>query len=229
MRHPCYALLAVLVVALCASPAAAADGPHADSGAIVTPSNGHELALWHKTFLEMPAAVNPLWGTGDDPCVRFGPGGKLLSAIVGVPFGEVTCTAELGTVLTTGAGHFCSTFDFDLDSDFYAVGRREQRICAQAVSPETGVRVTVDGHTVDIFRPQFTIFSPQTTVQLPADNVFQDVAQTATITAYGWHANVRNLRLGRHLITTEIDVYGETLPFHHYIDIVPRGHSDDDN
>jgi hypothetical protein len=225
MRHPCCALLAVLVVALCATPAAAADGPRAASGAVVAPSNGHELAQWYKTFLEMPAAVNPLWGTGDDPCVRFGPGGKLLVAI---SLGEVvTCTAELGTVLNTGWGHFCSTFD-PPDSEFYAVGRREQRICAQAVSPETGLRVTVDGHTVDIFRPQFTSFSPQTTVQLPADNVFGAVAQTATITAYGWHANVRNLRLGRHLITTEIDVFGETLDFDHIIDIVPRGHSDDD-
>ena len=52
------------------------------------------------------------------------------------------------------------------------------------------MRVTVDGHTVDIFRPQFTLFSPQTTVQLPADNVFGVAEQTATITAYGWHANV---------------------------------------
>jgi hypothetical protein len=224
MRHSCCALLAVLVVTLGASPAAA-DDPHADSGAVVTPSNGHELAQWHKTFLEMPAAVNPLFGTGDEPCVRFGSGGKLLSAI---SFGEVTCTAELGTVLETGAGHFCSTFD-PPDSPFYAVGRREQRSCAQALSTETGVRVTVDGHTVDIFRPQFTSFSPQTTVQLPADNVFGADAQTATITAYGWHANVRNLRLGRHHITTEVDVDGETYAFDHIIDIVPRGHSDDDN
>jgi hypothetical protein len=228
MRHLRYALLAVLAVALCASPAAASHHPHADGGAVVTPSSGHQLAQWYKTFLEMPAAINPLWGTGDDPCVRFGPGGKLLSAIaVG---GEVTCTAELGTVLDTGWGHFCSTFD-PPDSEFYAVGKREQRRCAKAVSQEeTGVRVTVDdGQSVDIFRPRFTNFSPQTTVQLPADNVFGAAAQTATITAYGWHANVRNLRVGRHLITTEIDAYGETFPFRHIINIVPRGHSDDDN
>jgi hypothetical protein len=225
MRHPCCALLAVLVVALSATPAAADDDPHAGSGAVVAPSNGHELAQWYKTFLEMPAAVNPLWGTGDEPCVRLGPGGKLLVAI---SFGEVTCTAELGTVLNTGWGHFCSTFD-PPDSPFYAVGRREQRICAQAVSPEAGLRVTVDGHTVDIFQPQFTSFSPQTTVQLPADNVFGAVGQTATITAYGWHANVRNLRLGRHLITTEIDVDGDTYAFDHIINIVPRSDSDDDD
>jgi hypothetical protein len=223
MRHLRCSLVAVLVVALCASPAAA-DGPRADSGAVVTPSNGHELGQWYKTMLEIPAAVNPLFGTGDDPCVRFGPGGKLLVAI---SFGEVTCTAELGTVLHTGWGEFCSTFDAP-DSGFYAVGKQEQRRCAQAASSVTGVRVTVDGHTVDIFRPQFTFFSPQTTVHLPADNVFEAEAQAATITAYGWHANVRNLRVGRHVITTEIDADGETFPFDHVINIVPRGHSDDD-
>jgi hypothetical protein len=225
MRHLRWAPLAVLAIALCASPAAAAHDRHGGS-AVVTPSSPHQLAQWHKTFLEIPAAVNPRFGTGGDPCVRFGPGGKLLSAIAGEDR-TVTCTAERGTVMTTGAGHFCSTFD-PPDSEFYAVSRREQRTCARAVSPETGVRVIVDGHTVDIFRPKFTIFSPQTTVQLPADNAFGAAAQTATITAYGWHANVRNLGVGRHLITTEIDVYGETLAFDHIINIVPRGHWEDD-
>jgi hypothetical protein len=225
MRHLGCAPLAVLAVALFASPAAADHDRHAGGSAVVTPSSPHQLAEWHKTFLEMPAAINPRFGTGDDPCVRFGPRGKWLSAI---SFGEVTCTAERGTVMTTGAGHFCSSFD-PPDSPFYAVGRREQRRCARAVSPETGARVTVDGHTVDIFRPQFTLFSPQTTVQMPADNAFGVEAQTATITAYGWNANVRNLRLGRHLITTEIDVDGETHSFDHIINIVPRRDSDDDN
>jgi hypothetical protein len=228
MRHFNCVPLAVLAIALCVSPAAAAHDRPADGGAVVTPSSPHQLAQWYSTFLEMPAAVNPLWGTGDDPCVRFGPGGKLLSAI---SFGEVTCTAELGTVLDTGWGHFCSTFEFDVGTEFYAVGKREQRRCAKAVSQEeTGMRVTVDdGPTVDMFRPRFTMFSPQTTVQLPADNVWGAAAQTGTVTAYGWHANIRNLRVGRHVITTEIDAFGETFPFHHIINIVPRGHSDDDN
>lgn len=226
MRHLRCVPLAVLAVALCASPVAAAHDPHAGGRAVVTPVSGHQIAQWHKTFLEMPAAINPRWGTGDDPCVRFGPGGKLLSAI---SFGEVTCTAELGTVVTTGAGHFCSTFDFDFDTEFYAVGRHEQRRCARAVSRETGVRVTVDDHTVDLFRRRFASFSPQTTVQLPADNVFQPVAQTATITAFAWSANVRNLRVGRHLITTEVDLDGETHRFDHIIIIVPRSDSGDDD
>jgi hypothetical protein len=47
--------------------------------------------------------------------------------------------------------------------------------------------------------------------------------QTATITANGWRANVRNLGVGRHLITTTVGVDGDTFPFHHVIDITPPG------
>jgi hypothetical protein len=219
MRHrrlPC-GLVAAIVVLVASSPAAAAQ-TQSGGGAVVAPASGHVAAQWHKTLLEMPAAVNPLWGTGENPCVRFGPGAKLLSAI---SFGEVSCTAELGTVLTTGWSHFCSSFE--VGTEFYAVGRQEQRACARAVSTETGVSVTVDGQTVDIFKPQFTSFSPQTTVQLPADNVFGVPGQTATVTAYGWRANVRNLAVGRHLITITVVVDGDTYPFHHVIDITPLG------
>ena len=208
--------LGAVIVALVASSPAAARQSQSGGGAVVTPAGGHVAALWHETLLELPAAVNPLFGSGADPCVRFGPGGKLLSAI---SFGEVSCTAELGTVLTTGWSHFCSSFE--VGTEFFAVGRQEQRACARAASTETGVSVTVDGHTVDIFKPQFTAFSPQTTVQLPADNVFGVPGQTATVTAYGWRANVRNLPVGRHLITTTVVVDGDMYPFHHVIDITP--------
>ena len=216
MRRLRCALVAAAVTLIASSPAAA-DGSAASARAVVTPSDGHELAEWHQTLLEMPAAVNPLWGTGEDPCVEFGPGAKLLSAI---SFGEVTCAAELGTVVTTGWSHFCSSFE--VGTEFYAVGKQEQRACARAVSgSETAVSVTVDGHTVDIFKPQFTAFSPQTSVRLPADNVFGVPGQTVTVTAYGWRANIRNLGVGRHFITTAIGVDGDTYPFHHVIDIVP--------
>jgi hypothetical protein len=97
--------LAAVVVALSASSSTAAQDPRPRGGAVVVPSNGIVLADWYKTLLELPPDVNPLWGTGEDPCVRFGPHGKLPSAI---SLGEVTCTAELGTVLDTGASHFCS-------------------------------------------------------------------------------------------------------------------------
>ena len=211
MRRRPYAVMAAALALIVTSPAAA-DGRRA----VVVPASGHQLAEWHQTLLEMPAATNPLWGTGEDPCVEFGPGGRLLSAI---SFGEVTCPAELGTVVTTGWSHFCSSFEEG--TEFHAIGKQEQRACARDVSGETAVSVTVDGHTVDIFKPQFTAFSPQTSVRLPADNVFGVPQQTATVTAYGWRANIRNLGVGRHLITTTVVVDGDAYPFHHVIDIVP--------
>src|SRR5215203_170598 len=103
MRHLRWALAGAVILALCASsPAAAGDSHHGDDP-ILAPTNGHVLAEWYKTMNELPAPVNPLWGSGEDPCVTFGPGGKMLVAI---SFGEVTCTAEVGTTVITGWGHF---------------------------------------------------------------------------------------------------------------------------
>ena len=111
----------------------------------------------------MPAAINPRYGTGSDPCVPFGRHGKLLPAIV--RNGSVTCTAELGTVLNTGVGHFCSDFD-PPDSPFYAVGRKDLRACARRVTDELAAKVIVDGRTTDIMKPRFEVYSPFMTVQL---------------------------------------------------------------
>jgi hypothetical protein len=221
MRHLRWALAGAVILALCASsPAAAGDSSHGGDP-IVAPSGGGELADWFKTFVELPTPVNPLWGSGADPCVRLGPQGKTLVALTfgGVP---VTCTAELGTVVNTGGGHFCSTFD-PPDSEFYAVGAREQRRCARDVSRETGLRLSVDGGPwVDLFQPQFTAYTPPTAVRLPVDNVWGVPAQTGTITGYGWHANIRNLRVGRHVWTVEADFEGNTYVFPHVVNIVPR-------
>jgi hypothetical protein len=220
MRHLRWAVPAALVLALCTSvPASANDRP------IVTPSSAGELADWFKFFNELPAPANPLWGYGEDPCVRLGPGGKTLVAIT---FGDVvTCTAELGTVVDTGSGHFCSTFD-PIDSPFYAVAPKEQRLCARANSPETGMRLSVDhGPWIDLMQPQFTATTPPTTVHLPVDNIWGIAPRSGTITGYGWHAIIRNLRVGRHVWTAEIDVDGATHVFQHVVNIVPGGPTND--
>jgi hypothetical protein len=197
-----------------ASPAVAAGDP------VVSPSSGHELATWFKTLVELPAADNPVFGSGQDPCVRLADPRALL---VEISFGDpVTCTAELGTVAVTGFGHFCSTFD-PPDSPFYAVTRADQRECARRVSPETAMKVRVDdGPWVDLFQPQFETFTPQTTVHLPADNAFGVPAQTATITGYGWQANIRNLDVGAHRYVTAVQVGGDWIAFEHRIHITAR-------
>ena len=72
-------------------------------------------------------------------------------------------------------------------------------------------------------QPQYTAHTPPTTVRLPFDNAFGVPPLEGTIYAFGWHANLRNLRVGRHTWITEIDVDGRTIAFPHVINIVPRG------
>ena len=75
--------------------------------------HGHDLTQKRKTFVELPTPVNPLYGEGQDPCVWIAP-----QMLVATTFGEeVTCTAELGTVVNTGAMHFCSPFEKDYFAD----------------------------------------------------------------------------------------------------------------
>jgi hypothetical protein len=90
------------------------------------------------------------------------------------------------------------------------------------------MRVSLDGGPwVDLFQPQYTAHTPPTKVRLPVDNAFGVPAQRGTIYGYGWHANLRNLGVGRHTYITEVDVEGRTIPFPHVINIVPRGSLDD--
>jgi len=50
-------------------------------------------------------------------------------------------------------------------------------------------------------------------------------AQAAKITAFGWDVLVRNLRVGKHLISTVVTFHdGVTASFDHHINIVPRHH-----
>jgi hypothetical protein len=217
MRHPRWAVPAAVTLALCSSSSAAAGG-----APVVTPSSGHELAEWFKTVLELPTPVNPV-GAGD-PCARLGPNGKLLIA-VSFPDAPANCTAEFGTIVNTGTDHFCSTFSFDRDSKFYAEDKRDQRECARRVSTETAVLVSVDGAPgVDLTQPQFSAYTPQLTIRLPADNIFGINPETATITGFGWHASIHGLSVGRHHFTTMVQKDEEWSVYQHEINIVPRRH-----
>ena len=217
MRHLRCAAPAAVTLALCLSSSAAASG-----GPIVTPAGGAALSAWFKAVLELPVPVNPL-GAGD-PCLRLGPNGKLLVA-VSFPDAPGNCTAEVGTVVMTGANHFCSTFSFDRGTDFYAESRREQRQCARTVSTETAVLVSVDGAPfVNLTQPRFSVYTPQLTIHLPADNMIGINPETATITGFGWHAKIHNLRVGRHHYTTKIQRDGTWTAYEHEIKVVPRRH-----
>ena len=212
MQHLRWALVAAVLFALPASASAAGGGRP-----IVTPSSSHDLSQKLKRFTELPAPINPLYGTGSDPCVMIDD-----TTLVAITYGEeVTCTAELGTIVSTGHMHFCSTLE---PEPWYADNLKDGRACALAASPETGSWVSVDGGpSVDLFRPQFTNYSPPTKVRLPVDNVFGLPPQTGTVYGYGWHANIRNLGLGRHTYLTTVEFEGELLAFPHVIHIVPRG------
>ena len=97
---------------------------------------------------------------------------------------------------------------------------------------KAGMRLSVDGGpSVDLFQPRFTAYTPQTTVQLPVDNVWgvprangdhhRRTDGTRTSATFG---------VGRHRYTTEVDdADGFTNSFKHVINIVPRSHSEDDD
>lgn len=212
MRNLRWALLATAVLAYPA-PALAGGG---GGRPVVAPSSSQDLAETLETFLELPAPVNPRYGYGTDPCVKVGP-----DTLVAITFGEeVTCTAELGTVVRTGAMHFCSPWEGD---PWYATNPRDGRRCARAASPEVGLTVSVDGAPpVDLFQPQYTAHTPPVQVSLPADNVFGLPPQRGAAYGFGWHGNIRNLGLGRHTYVTTVQVDGRTIPFPHVIHIVPR-------
>src|SRR3954463_5206825 len=160
MRHLRWAAPAAVTLALCSSASAAAGG-----APVITPSGGSELSAWFEAVLELPVAINPV-GAGDR-CLRLGPNGKLLVA-VSFPEAPANCTAEVGTVVNTGADHFCSTFSIDRGTDFYAEDRRDQRECARRVSTETAVLVSVDGApAVELIQPRFSVYTPQLTIHLP--------------------------------------------------------------
>jgi hypothetical protein len=217
-------LAAALAVALVAAAAPAAAASRPDHRPVVVPAGGKINGEWIETLFAIPAAENPLAGNAD-PCVRLGHRGKVLSALA--LGGTVTCTAEQGTVLFTGWDHWCSSFD-DPDSEFYAVGRAAQRKCAKRLNRSvTSVSITVDdAEPVDILKPRFAAFTPLTTVHLPAGNLFDVAPQTGTVTSYGWLAYIRPLRVGRHVITTDVVDGDFSGSFKHIIDVVRRSRSD---
>lgn len=207
IRHLRRAVVAALAVALCASPIAAADGSHGLGGdRAVVPV--HKVAGTPAgEFIGEGFAEDYAAHAGDappaNPCaIVIGPRGE---ALVMGPTGERNaCSVSRRTQLVIfGLGSACSDVE---PVPFFGADEAAQRACAVAFNREfvTELRVTVDGRRpVDIRRKRFEVVSPQMTVQLPEDNVFGVPAQTATLVAHAWMAQVPELRSGRHTISVD--------------------------
>jgi hypothetical protein len=226
MRHLRHTVLAALTVALCAAPASAAHDPHQEhGGAVVSPANDKWLGEFWAQIFSLPVSENPFAGNGN-PCMTVGR--KVIQEVGG------HCTIVQGTTFTLGFGTEWSSVD-----EPFPQTRAEQLALATAWDRENVVRVTVavdGGHPVQIRIPRFELFSPQRTVLMPADNVFEIPGgpKIVTLSAHGWGAAIRKLSVGEHTIVLEaLLANGELLVGPHPLTVVPRhdhtehGHDDD--
>jgi hypothetical protein len=206
-RHLRPTVLAAFAVALCASPIAPADGSHrlGGDGAVVPV---HKVAgtpagefIGERFAEEYGAHVGDT--PAGDPCATVaGPRGEAL--VMGATGETNACTVSRGTQLVIfGLGSACSDVE---PPPFSGADEAAQRACAVAFDHAfvTGLRVTVDGRrSVEIRRARFEVVSPQMTVQLPEDNVFGIPAQTATLVAHAWMAQIPALHTGQHTISVD--------------------------
>ena len=135
------------------------------------------------------------------------------------------CTVKPGTPIYIFFGSECSNVE---ESPFYGADAAAQRACALGFDEDffAAASVSVDGaDPIDLLTPQFEVFSPQMTVDLPADNILGVPAGTATFVAHGWSVMVRGLRPGEHTVTVTVEAGGEVMTFPATINVVPRGHA----
>jgi hypothetical protein len=151
---------------------------------------------WY-TDLSLPKKINPFFGNGER-CVELGQNGDVLMAL---GFGPVTCSVEQGTaVFVIGATAICTSAE---PPPFGAPDAAGQRDCAKALlDPDTqSISLTVDGGSpADLHIPRFLVCSPQRTVNLLKDNLLKVPPQTATFTACGYVAWLKDLPVGRHTL-----------------------------
>jgi hypothetical protein len=202
MRHLRFTVLAALAVALCAAPIAAADNRHGNGGgAVVAPARGGGLTggellgeAWAQG-LTRPSSPDPFAGRCR-PLAR----NVVIAAKVN---GTATCTVTRHTRLFIFFGSIFSP----LDPPLFPTTEEAQLAAAVAADREAiqAMTVTVDRRTINIRTPRFELFSPQRTVQLPAENAYDAPAGTTlTFTAHAWGAVIRKLRPGQHTITIEV-------------------------
>jgi hypothetical protein len=223
VKHLRWTLVLAAAMALSAVPVAAAKPP---GGAVISPVHsaagltGGELLgeSWATEFESPPGAF-----VGG--CIPLGKNGKVVFPLTDENFTSF-CTVKPGTPVFLAPGSECSDVE---DPPFFGADEAAQRACALAADEEFFVSavMTVDGgEPVDLLTPRFELFSPQMSVELPPDNVFEIPAQPVTFVAHGWGVLVRGLRPGEHVIALEVETSdGERTTVLLTIDVVPRGHA----
>jgi hypothetical protein len=223
MRHLRRTVLATLAIALCAAPVADAH-PHKGGHAVVAPARGGGLTggellgqVWARN-LALPASNDPFSGR----CI---PVARNVIAPHPDATGIARCTATPRTRLFV----FFGSYETNLDPPFPTT---EEEQLAAAVAQDRAlaekINVTVDeGRTVNLLKRRFELFSPQRTVQLPADNGYGVPARTITLTAHAWGAVIRHLRPGQHRVTFEVVYSGDRFTLTVILNVVPGRHCGD--
>lgn len=227
MRHLRHIVLAAAVVGLSltvAAPFASAQDSQQGDARVVAPTGtwdgttaGEMLGeAWYRVY-SLPVAENPFFGNGDH-CMRLGrTGGVLFNASI-----ERTCTVKRGTpVLINGLFTACSNAE---PPPYYGANEAAQRACALASDESAAASVvTIDGRSpVDVRDPRYGVFSPQSKVKLPAENILGIAPRTITFTAHGWMAFVVDLPPGPHEIRSYNTFLDGSDPyvFSKFIDVV---------
>ena len=243
MRHLRRAVLTAAALALCAAPIAQADGSPVEQdgggGSVVRPaahvggvSGSRLLARWFARLLALPPAQNPLADNGE-PCLRLGPGGRVLSPVNGAARTTVTCTVEAHRpvfLVTTNAE--CSTAE---EAPFRAGGAANQARCALEqllglVPLVPSIKVTVDDRPpVEIRTDAFLLVSTQGRTIFPETAIFEpSTAGGASFAGATWAAQVRGFAPGRHVIRVDYTFSFGPFTATFNLDVVRRAADDED-
>jgi hypothetical protein len=224
-------VLAVTLTALtalaAASPAVAGDRHSGRGGPEIVPahrvlgqSGGTLLGEFYARLLPIPNTENP-FGAGPGQCVRVGRHGRVVMP-AGTPNQCTVTTAD--RIVVPAATLDCSSNE---PPPFHGGTAREQRRCAitQGTEAYATMPLTVDGAPpVDIRKPRFAVLSPQLASSFASDPIFGATPGPTTFVAFGWIAEIRNLRPGHHVIVgTPTGSFG-TFTFTEEFDVVRAGH-----
>jgi hypothetical protein len=221
MRHLRFAVLAVIAIALYATPVAVAH-PREHGGGIVKPAHrvagltGDELLgeSWVQLLSHPP-------GTFTGGCVPVTH--KVVSPDPDADL-NASCTIKKGTSVFIPVGSDCSNVE---PPPFFGADEAAQRECAIAADEFfVAISISVDGgEAVDTRNPRFELLSPQRAVDLPEPNFFGVPAGPATFVAHGWGAIVKKLRPGEHTITVAVtDSDGVTSTGTISLEVIRCGH-----